>query len=120
MRRREFIVLLSAALPSLVLAQQSTSKRRIAVLMPYAESDPAGLARVRSFQDGLRSLGWLEASNNDLRYCYAADVAQIENCALSLVKAAPDVIVVNSTPAGKALGMEVSPVLLNRADRVIE
>jgi putative ABC transport system substrate-binding protein len=106
MRRREFLGVLggSAAWPILAKAQQSSkSKRRIGVLMPYSENDPAGIARLHSFQDGLRELGWSEEGKIDLDLCYASNVDLVESCAVKFVRDSPDVIVVNSSPAAMAL-----------------
>jgi putative ABC transport system substrate-binding protein len=64
MRRRDFITLAGgavAAWPFAARAQQP--KRRIGVLIPMAEDDPEGLARVRAFLDGLQQLGWADGRN---------------------------------------------------------
>jgi putative tryptophan/tyrosine transport system substrate-binding protein len=106
MRRRTFCALMGGAIawPLAAGAQPSSAgKRRIGVLMPYSENDPAGIARVRSFRDGLRELGWPEGSKIDLEICHASNVDLIESCAVKLVRALPDVIVVNSSPATLAL-----------------
>ena len=63
MKRRAFIAGLEAAtlLPSLALAQQA--KRRIGVLMAYAESEAESQARVAMFPHVLTKLGWIEGQN---------------------------------------------------------
>ena len=39
-------------------AQQSGEMRHIGVLLMVAESDPEAQSRIKSFQQGLRQLGW--------------------------------------------------------------
>ena len=61
MRRREFITLLGGAVvawPLTARAQQPDRRRRIGVLMGYAESDRQGQAFVAAFRDELQKLGW--------------------------------------------------------------
>ena len=65
MRRREFIALLggAAAWPFGARAQQSSTVRRIGVLMNYRADEPEGQARVMAFTQALQKLGWSEGSN---------------------------------------------------------
>ena len=60
MSRREFIAGLggAAAWPAVARAQQSGEMRHIGVLLMVAESDPEAQSRIKSFQQGLRQLGW--------------------------------------------------------------
>jgi hypothetical protein len=59
MRRRDFIKVIGStvAWPLAVRAQQGERIRHIGVLMPLAEDDPEGRARVAAFLDGLRQVG---------------------------------------------------------------
>jgi putative tryptophan/tyrosine transport system substrate-binding protein len=94
----------AAAWPLVARAQRSSGgARRIGVLMPYAENDPAGNARIHAFQEGLRELGWSKENGIDLEFCYASTVDFIESCASQVVLSSPEAIVVNSTPAAMAV-----------------
>ena len=69
MRRREFVSLfggVAAAWPLAARAQQGERVRRIGVLMHVTESDPDGQARLTSFVEGLKELGWAEGMQTTL------------------------------------------------------
>jgi putative tryptophan/tyrosine transport system substrate-binding protein len=94
MERREFITIVggvAAAWPLAARAQQP--KRRIGLLMPNAEDDPEGQARVRAFLDGLRQLGWMDGRDVrvDIRWT-AGNPADIDKYAAELVAVTPDVV----------------------------
>jgi putative ABC transport system substrate-binding protein len=65
MKRRTFIAgLWSAAVcPVVARAQQADRVRRIGVLMPGDENDPATKARVSAFTQALADLGWTDGRN---------------------------------------------------------
>src|SRR5499425_2433355 len=65
MMRREFITLLGGAAtwPLVARAQQGERVRRVGVLMPFAEDNPVGQARLAAFLEGLRQLGWADGRN---------------------------------------------------------
>jgi putative ABC transport system substrate-binding protein len=94
MKRREFVTIVggvAAAWPLAARAQQP--KRRIGLLMPNAEDDLEGQARVRAFFDGLQQLGWTDGRNvrADIRWT-AGNPADIDKYAAELVAFTPDVI----------------------------
>jgi putative ABC transport system substrate-binding protein len=107
MRRRDFISLVGGALaasPLKVRAQQPERMRRIGVLMALNEHDPQGQADVVAFQQALLELGWIDGRNIRLDYRWATgDPDRVRAEATDLVQSAPDAIVVNSTPAARAL-----------------
>jgi putative tryptophan/tyrosine transport system substrate-binding protein len=63
-RLRDFIGLLGATTwPLVAHAQQSERMRRIGLLIPFAEDNPVGQARLAAFLQGLQQLGWADGSN---------------------------------------------------------
>jgi putative ABC transport system substrate-binding protein len=95
MRRREFITLLggAAAAPIAVRAQQGERVRRIGVLTPVAEYDPAQRQRGTAFLQSLQKLGWRDGDNIRIDYRYASGKADdARRYAAELVALGPDVI----------------------------
>jgi hypothetical protein len=74
--------------------------RRIGVLMNLAADDPEAHARLTAFAQGLQQLGWTDGRNVRIDYRWAGGDAEPQD--------------------PKALGIEVPPSLLARADEVIE
>jgi putative ABC transport system substrate-binding protein len=107
MRRRAFISLLGGAAavwPLAVRAQQSDRKVQIGVLMGIAESDPEAGPRVEALEQGFQELGWIKGHNLQLDYRWTAgDLDRARLFAKEIVELKPDLIVVHSTPAVKAL-----------------
>lgn len=100
MRRRQFIIVLGgSALWSLAAhAQQPDRKRRIGVLMAYAEDNPDGKPRLAAFAQGLQELGWTDGRNISIEYRWSAgDVERTRRHAAELVALAPDVILAGNT-----------------------
>jgi hypothetical protein len=65
-KRREFMALIAGAAvgwPLAARAQQAERVRRIGVLMPFAEDNPVGQARLAAFLQGLQQLGWADGRN---------------------------------------------------------
>src|SRR5439155_25550891 len=107
MRRREFITLLGgtpAAWPLAARAQQDGRARRIALLMPFAESDTDAKVQLSEFIRGLAQLGWNDGRNVriDVRWA-AGSVDRTRLFAKELVDLQSDVILTHSTPATAAL-----------------
>ena len=113
MKRREFITLLggaTAAWPLVARAQQA-ERRRIGVLMGYAESDPEAQIRLAAFKQGLLALGWDESRNLriDLRWA-SGDIDRASAFARELLALHPEVILSNATPVTTALRQETKTV----------
>jgi len=106
LKRREFITLLGGAAavwPLAARAQQADRMRYVGVLSGFKEGDPEAQP-VMAFQQGLQELGWTDGRNIRLDYRWAtADPDRIRAHATELVQSAPDAIVVDSTPAARAL-----------------
>jgi putative tryptophan/tyrosine transport system substrate-binding protein len=106
MGRREFITLLSgaAAWPIAARAQQPGRVRRIGVLMPLAEDDPVGQARVAAFLQGLRGSGWINRGNVQIDYRWSTgDDERIRRDSAELVALAPDVVLATGSATVGAL-----------------
>ena len=110
MRRREVLWLLGGTVvPSIASsspssAQQSNRVRRIGVLMGITETDPEAQPRIDALRGGLLNLGWSEGRNVqlDIRWT-AGDVDRTQRSAREIAQNKPDLIVVHSTPAVRAL-----------------
>src|SRR5262249_14329679 len=111
MRRREFIMLGSAAAtwPLTARAQQPDRMRRVGVLMGYAETDPAAQAQVAAFRQELQKLGWNEGRNIyiDVRFP-AANADRVRANLRELTSLAPDVLVSNTDLVTAIVRAEVS------------
>jgi len=103
--RRTFIALIGggAAWPVALRAQQRGKVRRVGVLMFGSESDPILRSWAASFQDGLQKLGWSEDRNLRVDRRFAADSSDMQIAARELMKSAPDLILVHSSPGVNAI-----------------
>jgi putative tryptophan/tyrosine transport system substrate-binding protein len=114
MRRREFIVLLggtAATWPLVALAQQPDRMRRIGVLVPAVESDPAYQARIAAFRESLQKLGWSEGRNVRFDYRWAGvDPERMRASAAELVSLAPDVLLSVSNQATAILSQQTRTI----------
>jgi putative ABC transport system substrate-binding protein len=95
MRRREFVTLVGRAIvwPFAADAQQPDRIRRVGVLISSASDDPVAQARVATFVQGLRQLGWTDGRNVriDTRWV-SNNVDNGRKYAAELIALAPDVI----------------------------
>jgi len=106
MRRREFIRLTggAAAWPLVAQAQQPEQLRLIGVLMNRAADDADGRARLASFQQAMKDLGWSEGRNIriDIRWG-ENDVNRTGKYAAELVALAPDIVLATGTVSVAAM-----------------
>ena len=114
MRRREFISLLGGTAVAWTLtsrAQQPERMRRIGVLINRAADNPQGQARLATFQQALKQLGWSDGRNVriDIRWG-ENDVERERRYAEELIALAPDVVMAGGTMSVAAL-QRVSPTL---------
>jgi len=123
-RRRTFIAGLgsAAAWPVVAGAQQADRVRRIGVLHPGEESDPAYKLRLSAFTQALADLGWTDGRNvrMDLRW-FGDDINRIRTLAQELVGLQPDIIVTSGTAATVAVQQEtptIPTVFVNVGDPV--
>jgi len=101
--RRQLITLFggaAAAWPVAARAQQGERMRRIGVLMPFAEDNPVGQARLAAFLEGLRQLGWADGRNVRIDSRWGAgDASLTRTYARELVAPGPDVVMAVSSGA---------------------
>ena len=101
--RRELLVALGAAAavgPLAARAQQGERMRRIGVLMPFAEDNPVGQARLAAFRQGLLQLGWADGRNVRIDSRWGAgDASLTRTYARELVAPGPDVVMAVSSGA---------------------
>jgi putative ABC transport system substrate-binding protein len=106
MRRRDFITLIGGAAASWPLAgrAQQLDRRRIGILMGWAEIDSEAQSWLAAFREELQKLGWTEGRNIEMEIRWAAgDVESMKRFAKELVALQPDLIVTGSTPATAAM-----------------
>src|SRR5262245_62999745 len=103
--RRKFLATLGGAAvawPVAALAQQREHTRRIGVLMSASADDPAALAQISAFAQGLQERGWTIGGNVRVEYRWGAgDLDRFRKYAAELVALSPDVIVAT---AGSIVG----------------
>ena len=104
LRRREFIAPLGSA-ATWPIAARATARAdtAVGVLMSFGANDPEAQSRAAAFENGLRQLGWVRGHNLSIEYRWADDPDVLRTYATELVGMAPDLILVNSTPAMAAL-----------------
>ena len=118
MRRRELMATLGGAAvawPLLGRTQQINQMRRVGVLMLLAAEDAVAKARIVTFRQSLRQLGWIDGNNLQIDYGWSTgDSDQVRKDAVDLVALAPDVLLATGSPTrgGVATGDA------HRADRV--
>lgn len=76
MRRRDFIkaIVGSAVAWPIAARAQVDRKRRIGVILAYAEDNPEAPPRIAAFVKGLQELGWIDGRNNQIDYRYSGAI----------------------------------------------
>jgi putative tryptophan/tyrosine transport system substrate-binding protein len=95
MVRRAFVTLLSGAAvwPFAALAQKSDGKRRIGVIMGFAEDDAVWQAYLATFRQALQELGWTDGRNIYFDYRFSGESEELmRRMAEEIVGLKPDVI----------------------------
>ena len=113
MNRRAFVTGLGAvvAAPLAAEGQRADRRRRIGVLMHFAEDDPESKAELGAFRQGLQQLGWSEDRNIWIDIRFAADRPdQYHVLAKQLVALQLDAIFVYTTPITVALQRETRTI----------
>ena len=105
MKRRTFIKLLGGAAAWSVAAHaQQSSMRRIGVFLSLAQDDPQGQARLFSFQESLRELGWVADGNVQFEVRWGAgDRERFRRYASELAALHPDVTLASGGVTVQAL-----------------
>ena len=110
MQRREFITVLGGAAvawPLSLHAQQGARKRRIGILMGYAESDPETKLRIAAFRAGLAKRGWSEGHNIQVDYRFSAATESHQTAlAKELLALHPEVVLAHTTTVVAAVQRE--------------
>ena len=124
MRRRQFLGVLGAAAtwPVAARAQQAERVRRIGMLLGFPDTDPESPARIELFQQTLDRLGWKEGRNVHIDYRWAgAERNRLQMHAKDLIRAMPDVVVAETSPATAALKQEsrTTPIVFINAGNPI-
>ena len=107
MKRRELLGGLAGAAalrPGAGSAQQAQSLPTVAIAFASVEGDPESLQRARSFQAGMRDLGWIDGQT--VRFAgrwMGNDPVRARTVADELVALKPDVILTMGTVAATAL-----------------
>jgi putative tryptophan/tyrosine transport system substrate-binding protein len=106
-RRRDFVALLgsaAAAWPLAARAEQGERVRRLGALMPFAQDNPVGQARMSAFLQGLQQLGWVDGRNLriDTRWG-GGETDLIRTRARELVAREPEVIMAFTSAAVASL-----------------
>jgi putative ABC transport system substrate-binding protein len=125
MRRRNLIAGLAsttAAWPVAARAQQPERVRRIGLLVPQSENDPAWQTNIAAFATRLRELGWIDGNNARIDYRWAGgDMARMTSLAKELVELQPDVlfaVAVTTTQALRQFTLSIPIVFAQVADPV--
>ena len=123
MRRRQFITLLggAAAIPLTSRAQQNY-KKRVGVLMSFAETDASARAMLDGYRNALAPLGWVEGKNLQTETRWAGgNPDKIKAFTKDLIEFRPDAILVQGTVSTSSVvraTQNIPIVFVNLADPI--
>jgi putative ABC transport system substrate-binding protein len=114
MRRRTFVTLVGSAAvawPLVARARDSSTSRRVGVLMNVTAGDAVGQSRLNAFQKAFQHLGWTDGGNVriDVRWP-GSDLERGRKYAAELIALTPDVVLASTTPMVAALQQATSTV----------
>jgi len=98
MRRRDFgkAIVSMAIWPLAARAQQTDGKRRVSILLTYAEADAEIQTWIATFVQALRELGWGNGNNIQIDLHWGGgDVGRINELAMEVIDRKPHVILAN-------------------------
>jgi putative ABC transport system substrate-binding protein len=114
LQRREVMTLIgsaAAAWPLSARAQQAERMRRVGMLLGQDESDPQVQSEVTAVRQEFSKLGWIEGRNLRLDIRFGKnDASRIRAYAADLVKLAPDILMVSTPAATRALQQETKTI----------
>jgi putative ABC transport system substrate-binding protein len=92
-------------------AQQDDRMPRVAVLTPYADSDPEAQIWFKTFVNEMQTVGWTDGGNIriDVRWA-GGEIGQIQRLAKELVDLQPKVVFAMTTPSVKAVMRETRTI----------
>src|SRR6516162_6723171 len=92
-------------------AQQDDRTPRVAVLIPYADTDPEAQIWFKTFVNEMQAVGWTDGGNIriDVRWT-GGEVGRIQRLAKELVDMQPTVVFAKTTPSVKAVLRETRTI----------
>jgi len=102
MRRREFLIVVGAAVTPAGVARAVGKRPRVGLLTLLSQS--GGGERIAAFVAGLKSLGYVEGQTIDIDYRYAdGDTEKLKPLAKELVSLAPAVVLASEPSSARAV-----------------
>src|SRR5262245_36176573 len=111
--RRKFLATLGGAAAAwpLVARAQQPAMPRVAVLMPYAESDSLAQTWLTAFMQAMQAVGWTDGRNIRVDVRWAGGMAdRIQRLAKELVDLQPEVVFAMTTPSVNAVLRETHTI----------
>jgi putative tryptophan/tyrosine transport system substrate-binding protein len=111
LRRRRFLIAAGVLLVARRARAQTERVRRVAVMIPFAESDATAQQQVAAFREGLAGLGWIEGRNLALDTRWGGgDMDRVRAFAKELATLKPDAILTRTTPVTAVMRQETASI----------